>query len=318
MSAMHAPAPAHAKPHHQAVPHVRIVGHWPQQTLSGRQAITIRLSSAVSSADTPKLTAGVKGTWALKGARTLRFVPAGTWAPYSTVSVTAASTPHVKVTGTATFSVQARPAHGALTKALIALKFLPVHLTDQQKFVVNPGWPSQLSAIWSTDRPEMLKGAVMAFQSQHGLDMDGAAGADTWPALTAALTHHTDNTAGYTYALGDQTEPETLTVWHDAKEVLHAPANTGIAASPTEPGTFAVYERLQSQIMRGTNPDGSSYADPVSWVAYFNGGDAVHYIARADYGVPQSLGCIETSYSDAETAWHYLSYGSLVTVTPEG
>jgi len=318
MSAMHAPAHAHHRPYHESVPHVRIVGHWPKQTLSGRQPITIRLSKAVTAADTPKLTAGVRGTWTLKGARTLRFVPAGDWAPYATVNVTAASTPKVKVIGTATFAVQARPAHGALTRALIALKFLPVHLTKHQKFVVNPGWPSQLSGIWADDRPEMIKGAVMAFQSQQGLDMDGSAGADTWAALDGAVTHHTDNTAGYTYAIGDQTDPESLTVWHDAKEVLHAPANTGIADAPTEPGTFAVYERLQSQIMRGTNPDGSTYADPVSWVAYFNGGDAVHYFPRADYGVPQSLGCIETTYADAETAWHYLSYGSLVTVTPEG
>jgi hypothetical protein len=315
MSATH--APAHTRPHHETVPHVRIVGHWPKQTLSGRQPITIRLSKPVTAADTPKLSAGVHGTWTLKGARTLRFVPAAAWAPYSTVSVTAASTPKVKVAGTATFTVQARPAHGALTRALIALKFLPVHLTAKQRFVVDPGWPSQLSTIWSTDRPEMLKGAVMAFQSQHGLTMDGSAGADTWPVLDSAVTHHVNNTAGYTYALGDQTDPESLTVWHDAHEVLHAPANTGIPASPTAPGTFAVYERLQSQVMMGTNPDGSHYADPVSWVAYFNGGDAVHYIDRSDYGIPQSLGCIETSYADAETAWHYLTYGSLVTVTPQ-
>ena len=38
--------------------------------------------------------------------------------------------------------------------------------------------------------------------------------------------------------------------------------------------------------MKGTNPDGSKYADPVAWVAYFNGGDAVHYFPRGFYGVP--------------------------------
>ena len=36
--------------------------------------------------------------------------------------------------------------------------------------------------------------------------------------------------------------------------------------------------------MKGTNPDGSKYADPVSWIAYFNGGDAVHGFYRSSYG----------------------------------
>jgi hypothetical protein len=41
-----------------------------------------------------------------------------------------------------------------------------------------------------------------------------------------------------------------------------------------------VYLRYRYQIMRGTSPDGSSYADPVEFVAYFDGGEAVHYIPR--------------------------------------
>ena len=67
--------------------------------------------------------------------------------------------------------------------------------------------------------------------------------------------------------------------------------------------------------MRGTNPDGSHYADPVQFVAYFNGSDAVHYFPRGSYGSPQSLGCIELPLGAAGTAWPYLTYGSLVTVT---
>jgi lipoprotein-anchoring transpeptidase ErfK/SrfK len=98
-------------------------------------------------------------------------------------------------------------------------------------------------------------------------------------------------------------------------EVLYTPANTGIAAAPTAERTFPVYERLRSQVMTGTNPDGSHYADFVQWVAYFNGGDAVHYMPRSEYGTPQSLGCIELPYAAAERAWGYLTYGTLVTVT---
>ncbi|MHB1536304.1 MAG: L,D-transpeptidase, partial [Acidimicrobiales bacterium] len=108
--------------------------------------------------------------------------------------------------------------------------------------------------------------------------------------------------------------PETLTVWHNNTVISTSPANTGIAASPTADGTFPVFERLATQVMRGTNPDGSKYADPVAWVAYFNGGDAVHYIPRSSYGSRQSLGCVEVTYQTGKTVWPYLTIGSLVTV----
>jgi len=49
-------------------------------------------------------------------------------------------------------------------------------------------------------------------------------------------------------------------------------------------GTFPVYLRFRNTIMSGTNPDGSHYSDPVSFVSYFNGGDAVHYFPRGGYG----------------------------------
>ena len=67
--------------------------------------------------------------------------------------------------------------------------------------------------------------------------------------------------------------------------------------------------------MRGTNPDGSKYADPVQYVAYFRAGEAVHYFPRGSYGFPQSLGCVELALGDAAKAWPFLTYGSLVTVT---
>ncbi len=92
-------------------------------------------------------------------------------------------------------------------------------------------------------------------------------------------------------------------------------ANTGIPVAPTADGTYPVYLRYRFQVMQGTNPDGSHYADPVAFVAYFNGGDAVHYFPRASYGSPQSLGCVELPRAAAKRAWRYLTYGSLVTVT---
>ena len=123
------------------------------------------------------------------------------------------------------------------------------------------------------------------------------------------------NPNGYTYAVASQNSPhETLKVWHNGKVILNTPANTGIPGANTADGTFPVYERLQNQIMKGTNPDGTKYADPVSWIAYFNGGDAVHYFDRPAYGYYQSLGCVELPWKQAKFIWSYLTYGTLVTV----
>ncbi len=122
------------------------------------------------------------------------------------------------------------------------------------------------------------------------------------------------NPSGYTYAVAKESLPETLTVWHNGAVADVSAANTGGAGVPTPQGTWPVYERLRAQIMTGTDPDGAHYADPVQFVAYFHGSDAVHYIARATYGTPQSLGCVELPLGAAGIVWPYLTYGSLVTV----
>jgi lipoprotein-anchoring transpeptidase ErfK/SrfK len=141
------------------------------------------------------------------------------------------------------------------------------------------------------------------------------AGPAVWKALLAAAARNQRNTHGYSYAVASQNVPQRLTIWHNGHVVFSSPANLGISIDPTPVGTFPVYEKLPFQVMQGTNPDGSHYADPVSWVSYFSGGSAVHYISRGSYGFPQSLGCVELPYSAAKEAYPYLPYGTLVTVT---
>ncbi len=178
------------------------------------------------------------------------------------------------------------------------------------------GWPAELISRWTPGvNGTLTKGLVMAFEADHGLSPDGVAGSQVWAAVLQAVAAHQLSTGGYTYAVASKAQPENLTIWHDGQQVLHSPANTGISQAPTVDGTFPVYERLRSQVMKGTNPDGSSYADPVQYVAYFNGGDAVHYIPRSSFGSPQSLGCVELPLSVAAQAWPYLAVGSLVTVS---
>ncbi len=178
------------------------------------------------------------------------------------------------------------------------------------------GYPSELTKLWRPHQPSLiLRGAVMAFESDHGLTLDGVIGSKVWRAMFKAVKADQTNTHGYTYALASQKLPETLTVWHNGAAIFHHLANTGIPARPTAVGTNPVYLRYRSQIMRGTNPDGTKYADPVAWVAYFHYGEAVHYFPRYSYGSQQSLGCVELPWSPAKRIWPYLTFGTLVTVT---
>ena len=182
-------------------------------------------------------------------------------------------------------------------------------------FSWKSGYPSALTDQWKAGSGNILDvGAVRAFESVTGLTMDGVAGNTVWSRLLSAVAKGRDNPNGYTYALADQNSPETITIWHNGRVVLKSPANTGIAASPTVDGTFPVYLKFYFTYMKGTNPDGTKYDDPVYYANYFNGGDAVHQFPRDSYGWYQSLGCVELPWDAAETAYGYLSYGSLVTV----
>jgi hypothetical protein len=137
-----------------------------------------------------------------------------------------------------------------------------------------------------------------------------------WTDLLQATVTQQDNPNGYTYAIASEVVPETLTIWHDGQDVFSSLTNTGIPIAPTSDGTFPVYLRYRFQVMRGINPDGTHYADPVQYVSYFQAGEAVHYFPRYSYGFPQSLGCVELPLASAAQAWPYLTYGSLVTVSP--
>jgi peptidoglycan hydrolase-like protein with peptidoglycan-binding domain len=176
--------------------------------------------------------------------------------------------------------------------------------------------PASLGDLWAEGQDNVIdRGAVVAFEAAHGLATDGSAGPEVWRALVTAAAQHQVDTQPYNYLLVSESEPESLEVWSDGQIVASSAANTGIAAAPTAQGTFPVYARYQSTTMSGVNPDGSHYSDPgVRWVAYFNGGDAVHEFPRPGYGWPQSLGCVELPSSTAETIWGLDPIGTLVTV----
>ena len=104
-------------------------------------------------------------------------------------------------------------------------------------------------------------------------------------------------------------------MWHTGGIVQTTYVNTGISTTPTTIGTFPVYIRYRNQIMSGTMRTGTKYSDPVQFVSYFLSGEALHYMPRATYGEPQSLGCVEIPLGPAGVIWQYTYLGSLVTVT---
>jgi hypothetical protein len=182
------------------------------------------------------------------------------------------------------------------------------------------GFPSQLTSLWSAGGLNTItRGALLAFQTDNGLNADALPGPNVWTSLITALAQHKANKVdGYNYVLVHRdAAQQTTQLWHNGKQIFSTPANTGVAAAPTELGTFPVYLRYDVTTMSGTNPDGSRYRDPgIKWVSYFNGGDALHAFDRASYGTPQSVGCVEMPEAAAAKIYPYTPIGTLVTVAP--
>jgi hypothetical protein len=307
--------------------------------------ISVTLSAPLSNVSPwPTLTPMTSGTWRASGS-TFTFTPSTDFLPLSEITLTVPGGPTGvigKAGGRLTQSVieQFQVANGSVARLQQLLSLLdyspltwapagaPIASTNTEAQIAalygppagtyawrDRGWPARLRAMWQPGVDNVFtRGLIMSFQADHALTPNGDVGAALWTALIGALASDTVNTGGYNYALANKTAPESLTIYHDGDVVLRSPANTGIADSPTPDGTFPVYTRLRQQVMRGTNPNGQHYADLVQYIAYFHGNDAVHYMDRADYGIPQSLGCVELPLADAARAWSYLAYGTLVTV----
>jgi peptidoglycan hydrolase-like protein with peptidoglycan-binding domain len=179
-----------------------------------------------------------------------------------------------------------------------------------------PNTPSGLRNLWKPGvSGVMTRGAVMAFENDHGLSTDGTAGPAVWKTLIAAAIGHKASSFGYTFVEVSEGSPETENTWHNGRTVESGLVNTGIPAAPTAQGVFPVFLHAPSVTMSGTNPDGSHYSDPgVPYVSYFNGGDALHGFIRSSYGSPQSLGCVEMPYSEAAAVYPYTPIGTLVDV----
>jgi len=177
--------------------------------------------------------------------------------------------------------------------------------------------PRSLVALWQPGRSNLItRGALMTFEATHRLPTNGLPSIALWHALITDTLTSKRTARAYNYVIVHSNLPQRLLLWHNGHVILSTPANTGIPAAPTQPGTFPVYVRYASNTMSGTNPDGTHYSDPgVPWISYFNGGDAIHGFNRASYGTPQSLGCVELPIPQAARVWPTTPIGTLVTIT---
>ena len=319
--------------------------------VNGAAPIRVQFSAPLAAnTPMPALSPHIAGSWQVEG-DTAVFTPASGYFQNTHVTLKIPGGPNGMISaggasagagGLLVSSVTQRFTTGSfitlgLQQLLSQLGYLPLTWTPKSTAASAPGnanaelsaayqppagtfswtgdYPPDLRDQWKAGSGNMLDvGAVRAFESVAGLTMDGYAGHTVWSDLLSAAAESKHNPDGYTYALASQALPETIKIWHNGRLMLQSAANTGIPASPTADGTFPVYLRYYFQVMQGTNPDGSQYANPVYYVSYFNGGDAVHYFSRGGYGYNQSLGCVELPRDAAKKAYPYLTYGSLVTV----
>ena len=311
----------------------------PGSTITPVSALTVTFSQPVANAlggHTPSFSPYTSGTWRQLDAHTLVFHPSGFGFPMaSTVRLDLPSGVRVAdAPGPAVWTVPAGSPE-RVRQLLAELGYLPLRFTPSRSFqaasahaqaraAVDPpagsfSWrwastPGALHQLWGAQPATVTRAALMAFENDHALTADGVAGPQTWHALLAAALARQSNANGYTFVNVSEGS-ESLNLWHDGHVVLSTPVNTGIASAPTAVGTFAVYEHISSGTMSGTNPDGSHYNDPgVPWISYFNGGDALHGFTRAQYGFPQSLGCVEMPVGTAGRVWPYTPIGTLVNV----
>jgi len=312
-----------------------------QGVTTGTRVRIVLSSPARAGAPMPTFVPPVAGKWSIDGAA-LTFIPSYGYVPWSKVRV---NIPAALAQRTHwSFSVGPPPIL-RVQQLLAELHYLPLrfvltagapatgaaalaHEPRAASLVPSisqigsfswryPDVPASLTSLWLTGQDNVVTtGAIMHFEDDVNLTADGLVEPQVWEALTQAVARRATNAVPYDYLMVSEALPEQLVVWRNGKTVYTSLANTGVPGAWTATGTFPVYARFSSTTMEGTDPDGYHYdVTGVPWVAYFNGGDAVHGYWRYGYGYPQSNGCVELPVDNAQVVWGMDPIGTLVTVT---
>jgi len=308
--------------------------------VASNATLRIRFTAALASGGaSPSLTPPVAGSWQRSGSTTLVFHPSAPFVPASHEKLTipggvngihGVNGARLARSTTVTFTI-ATGSTLRLQQLLAELGYLPLAYTPpstpapQDMAEPQPGtltwrWstlPSQLTSQWIQGYWTVItKGAVMEFERENGLTVDGLPGPQVWGTLLADVAAKKGNATPYTYVLVTKTLPEHLTAWvNGTLQFSNIAVNTGTRGATTHNGTFEVFEHVRESHMSGTDVTGTHYTiTTVPWVSYFDGGDALHYYSRASYGFPQSNGCVEMQLATAANLWPMTPIGTLVTV----
>lgn len=299
--------------------------------------VTLTLPLAAGS-PTPTLSPAVSGTWSQSGATSIVFTPSAPFVPFTKYTLTipggrdglaGADGAHLGAAKTVSFTI-ADGSVDRLQQLLAALGYLPLSYSGTTPAPQDMAMPQSgtLSWMWTSLPQELTdqwvqgstniitKAAVMMFETENGLTVDGVAGPHVWETLLADAASHKANAEPLTYVLVTKSLPEHLTAWVNGQPSFQdIPVNTGVPGAPTADGTFEVFEHVKASRMSGTDVTGTKYTIPtVPWASYFDGGEALHGFPRASYGYPQSNGCVEMRITTAGRLWPYTPIGTLVTV----
>jgi peptidoglycan hydrolase-like protein with peptidoglycan-binding domain len=303
----------------------------------GTTPLRVRFSGVPATfSPTPELSPAISGTWTRRGDSEY-FTPTVGLEPCSTYTLTiwasSTTTGHSPLGKRRTVPLRvACPSVASLQQILARLGYLPYHPApdaptssrarlaledafDPPRGALRPRF-ADVPALVPGEIDETTKGALMVFQSEHGIESTGEPESATWKALFGADMHDQRNPTPYTWVTVTESLPETLEVHRDGHVVFSTPANTGVPGAETAQGIFPIFSRFESTTMTGTDVDGTKYTVPdVPWVNYFNGGDAVHGYPRASYGFPQSNGCVELPIEAAAQVYPMLKIGDIVEVS---
>jgi hypothetical protein len=108
---------------------------------------------------------------------------------------------------------------------------------------------------------------------------------------------------------------QTLTVYQDRELVFATVIASGAEPFWTRPGTFQIFNKLETENMRNNDPSDFYYLDNVPWTMYFDGARALHGAYwRTRFGYPQSHGCVNLSVADAHWLYDWAVEGDWVYV----
>ena len=259
--------------------------------VASNASLTVRFSAAVTpSGPKPSLDPPVDGRWKRTAADILTYDLSAPLVPSMAETLTVpggrsgvrgADGQRLRSSTTVHFTV-ATGSTVRLQQLLAQLGYLPLayvpptpapapeDMAEPQPGSLTWRWsmPSNLTSLWFTGTSGVVtKGAVMMFENQNGLTVDGLPGPKVWADLLADAAAGKGDTSPYAYVLVTKTLPEHLTVVvNGAVQFSGVPVNTGAPGATTPDGTFEVFEHVKASDMKGTNITGSTYTESHSAV----------------------------------------------------